>query len=76
MERLGIEGLDSILKGGVPERSIVLLEGTPGIGKEVVGYHFLFTGIKEGEACAIIFAGRTIDEIESEFAAYGMRIDR
>lgn len=76
MEKIGIEKLDEILKGGVPEKSVILIEGTPGIGKDVLAYQFIFTGVKEGEACAIVFVGRTIDEIERDFANYGMKIDR
>lgn len=75
MERLGIEGLDNVLKGGVPEKSILLIEGTPGIGKDVAAYHFLYAGLKEGEACAYVFARKTVGELEEEFAAYGMEID-
>jgi circadian clock protein KaiC len=76
MERIGIDSLDAILNGGITERSVVLVEGTPGIGKEILGYHFLFTGIKQGEKCAYVFARKTIEEVEEEFAAYGMEIDR
>ncbi len=74
MESIGIAKLDGILKGGVPDKSVTLIEGTPGIGKDVLAYHFLFSGIKAGEACAFVFVGRTIEEIVSEFAANGMAI--
>ncbi|MGC8583666.1 MAG: KaiC domain-containing protein [Thermoproteus sp.] len=47
--RTYVPGLDEILYGGVPERSIVLLSGGPGTGKSILGKQFLFNGLKRGE---------------------------
>ena len=40
----GVEGLDSILSGGLTERSTVLVSGNPGTGKSIFGIQYLYTG--------------------------------
>lgn len=45
----GVEGLDDILKGGIPEKNLVLVSGGPGSGKTTIGLQFLLEGIKNGE---------------------------
>jgi len=40
----GVEGLDSILSGGITERSTVLVSGNPGTGKSIFGIQYLYTG--------------------------------
>ncbi len=45
----GIENLDSILKGGVPQGHCILLAGSCGTGKTVLSQQFIFDGAKQGE---------------------------
>ena len=45
----GIKGLDEILGGGLPEKSITLVSGPPGAGKSILCFQFLYEGIKNGE---------------------------
>lgn len=45
-----IPGLDEILYGGIPDRSIVLVSGGPGTGKSILGKQFLYNGLTKGEA--------------------------
>lgn len=45
--RTGVEGLDSILNGGIAERSTVLVSGNPGTGKSIFGIQFLYRGATE-----------------------------
>ncbi|WP_416841526.1 ATPase domain-containing protein [Haloferax sp. DFSO52] len=50
----GIDGLDSILNGGlVPGRSY-LVRGPPGTGKTILGTHFLKNGVENGESTLFI----------------------
>jgi len=48
----GINGLDEILRGGIPYGSTVLVAGTCGSGKTTLGMEFLINGAQLGEACA------------------------
>lgn len=45
----GIPGFDEILNGGIPRRNVVLLAGGPGTGKSILGYQYLYNGVKKGE---------------------------
>lgn len=40
----GIEGLDTMLKGGFPKGRIVLTRGAPGVGKTILCAQFLYKG--------------------------------
>ena len=43
----GVDGLDSILDGGIVENSTVLVSGNPGTGKSIFGIQYLHTGVEE-----------------------------
>ncbi|OYR79749.1 circadian regulator CirA, partial [Halorubrum sp. E3] len=43
----GVEGLDSILTGGITQRSTVLVSGNPGTGKSIFGIQYLHHGVSE-----------------------------
>ena len=43
----GISGLDEVLRGGVRENNIVLVEGAPGSGKTTLGLEFIYRGAKD-----------------------------
>lgn len=40
----GIDGLDSLIEGGFPRGSLVLLAGNPGTGKTILSMQFLYKG--------------------------------
>jgi KaiC/GvpD/RAD55 family RecA-like ATPase len=48
----GIGELDRILGGGLPEGTVTLAYGGPGVGKSLFGMQFLKAGLDKGEACA------------------------
>src|SRR5690349_19379359 len=52
LERIstGIQGLDSLIEGGIPRGFTVLVAGNPGTGKTILSSHFLYAGLKSGEA--------------------------
>jgi len=43
----GITGLDSLVKGGLPKWSTILVSGTPGTGKTILSLQFLVNGALE-----------------------------
>ncbi len=45
--KTGVEGLDSILNGGLVRDSTVLVSGNPGTGKSLFGIQFLLSGVEE-----------------------------
>ncbi|TFW21218.1 ATPase domain-containing protein [Duganella callida] len=49
----GIDGWDLLTNGGVLAGSTTALLGHPGVGKTLMGLHFIFDGLKRGESCLI-----------------------
>lgn len=63
----GIDGLDYILKGGLPQNRLYLVEGNPGTGKTTMGLRFLLEGERKGEKGLYI----TLSESKEELIAVG-----
>lgn len=51
---LGIEGLDEMIQGGVPERALLVVMGSAGTGKTTFGLQFLHRGIQQDEKAVYI----------------------
>jgi circadian clock protein KaiC len=51
LERMstGVEGLDEIMGGGIPARSITVVSGEPGSGKTVLVLQMLFSAARQGK---------------------------
>ena len=52
--RTGVAGLDRILMGGIPRSNVILVEGTTGSGKTLLGTEFIYRGITEFDEPGII----------------------
>ncbi|QCC48848.1 KaiC domain-containing protein [Halobellus limi] len=65
LERLeiGIEGLDSMILGGVPRRSLMVAVGSAGTGKTTFGLQFLNHGLENGESAVYITLEESHDRI-------------
>ncbi|MDE1871171.1 MAG: AAA family ATPase [Candidatus Micrarchaeota archaeon] len=59
----GIDGLDNILVGGIPEKSQILLMGGPGTGKTLMGFEVLYNWARKGRPCAFIALDERPDDI-------------
>jgi circadian clock protein KaiC len=74
MERVptGIDGLDTVLGGGVKRGSVTLVEGTPGTGKTTVGLQFIHTGlVTYGEPGLIVTFEQLPDQLYEDAAGFG-----
>ncbi|KAB1187698.1 MULTISPECIES: KaiC domain-containing protein [Haloferax] len=58
---IGIEGLDEMILGGVPERSLMVTIGSAGTGKTTFGLQFLYEALKNGDNAVYI----TLEESRS-----------
>ncbi len=58
---IGIRGLDEMIQGGVPERSLMAVMGAAGTGKTTFGLQFLHHGVQNGERGVYI----TLEEDET-----------
>jgi len=59
----GIQELDELLSGGLPYNSITLVSGTPGSGKSILCYHYLWDGLNKGEKCLFLTSNEQIINI-------------
>ena len=56
MERIkvGIEGMDELLGGGLPKGRTILVSGSCGTGKSIFASHFTLAGVKAKEPCLYV----------------------
>ncbi|MEG3124434.1 ATPase domain-containing protein [Sphingomonas sp. GB1N7] len=71
----GNQGLDTILKGGLPARRLYLLEGSPGAGKTTLALQFLREGIRLGQRVLYITLSETREELAAVSASHGWTLD-
>ena len=69
--KTGIEKLDEFLKGGVPEKSSLLLLGPPKSGKTTFGIQFLFEGLKNNEYGVCILTNNFPEDFVRQFERFG-----
>ena len=60
----GIQGLDELMNGGIPDGRVVLLIGGPGAGKTIFAAQFLYKGIKDHKENGIFVS---LDENKKHF---------
>lgn len=71
----GNDGLDTILRGGLPANRLYLLEGAPGTGKTTLALDFLRAGIEAGERTLYITLSETREELAVVAASHGWDLD-
>jgi len=71
----GIEGLDNLLGGGIPERHVVAVVGAYGTGKTILGLHFIYAGLKNGEKCIMISFDEDEESIIETAKSVGMDLN-
>jgi circadian clock protein KaiC len=70
--RTGIAGLDALLLGGIPRTNLILVEGTTGSGKTLLGVEFIYRGIVEfNEPGIIVVFEVSPDKLIRDAAALG-----
>lgn len=67
----GIPELDAVLRGGLLEHRIHLIEGRPGTGKTTLGLRYLMHGIEQGESCLFVTLSETEQELQGTASNHG-----
>ena len=67
---IGIEGLDNILGGGIPESNIVLLAGGCGTGKTTLAFEFLVRGALAEDSSLMITTVESQDKMMSNIPKF------
>ena len=60
---IGIDGLDQMILGGVPHRSLMVAIGSAGTGKTTFGLQFLHHGLEQGENAVYITLEESYERI-------------
>lgn len=73
MERIstGVEGLDSMIGGGLPKSSITLISGPPGGGKSIFCFQFLYEGAKNDEKCLFLTMDKKVEGLLAQAKQLG-----
>jgi circadian clock protein KaiC len=71
----GIEGLDDILRGGLPANRLYLVEGEPGTGKTTLALQFLLEGARLGESGLYVTLSESADELRAVAQSHGWSLD-
>ncbi|HEX4343057.1 MAG TPA: ATPase domain-containing protein, partial [Verrucomicrobiae bacterium] len=71
----GVEGLDEILAGGLPEKCFYLIQGDPGSGKTTLALQFLLEGKANGESVFYITLSETRNELLTVAQSHGWSLD-
>ncbi|MEM2041637.1 MAG: KaiC domain-containing protein [Nitrososphaerota archaeon] len=72
----GVPGFDEILNGGIPRRNVVLLAGGPGTGKSILGYQYLFNGVKRGEHGLLVALEEHPVQIRISMSQFGWDVSK
>jgi circadian clock protein KaiC len=74
--KTGIAGLDSILLGGIPRTNVILVQGTTGSGKTLMGLEFIYRGITQfNEPGLIVVFETSPDKLIRDAAGFGWNLD-
>lgn len=67
----GIEKLDFLLSGGLPNKSVTLVSGVPGSGKTILCYHYLWQGLNNNEKCLYLTTDERVENILKQAGELG-----
>ncbi|QLC33030.1 KaiC domain-containing protein [Halarchaeum sp. CBA1220] len=67
----GVEGLDNMVQGGIPQRSLLVTIGGAGTGKTTFGLQFLEQAVQNGEKGVFITLEESYDRIVQSAAEKG-----
>jgi len=76
LTKLGINGLDSILLGGIPRANVILLQGVTGSGKTLMGLEFIYRGIVQyDEPGLVVLFEASPDKLIRDAAGFGWNLE-
>jgi len=73
--KLGIPGLDEILKGGIRPDASILFTGPPGSGKSIAAFQFVYHGAKKGIPGLYITSEENAISLREHMAGLGFPLD-
>ena len=70
--KTGVEGIDKLLEGGIPEGFLVAVTGEPGCGKTIFSIHFVYQGVLDGDKCIYVTTEESRESIIKQAAQFNM----
>jgi len=64
--KTGIDRLDELLKGGIPEKSNVLVYANPFIGKDILLKSFALDGLRKGDGIIFVLTDKSFADMKEE----------
>ena len=71
----GVQGLDEVIRGGLPVHRLYLLKGNPGVGKTTLALQYLLEGLAQGQRSLYITLSETREEINSVARSHGWNME-
>jgi len=72
--QLWIEGLDEMLGGGLPDKSVVLMTGEPGSGYDILAQQILYQHALHNEKVAYFSTTRSPETLRDDLSTFGWNI--
>lgn len=70
----GVEGLDEVLRGGLPKHQMYFLQGDPGAGKTTLSFQFLLEGVRLGEKVLYVTLSASARDLQRVARSHGWDI--
>ncbi|MDR5806455.1 ATPase domain-containing protein [Caballeronia sp. LZ001] len=67
--------LDVILRGGLPENRLHLIEGAPGTGKTTIAIRYLLNGLGKKKRCLYVTLSESVEELITAASTHGWNLD-
>ena len=74
--KTGVEGIDKLLEGGIPEGFFVAVTGEPGCGKTIFSIHFIYQGVLDGDKCIYVTTEESRESIMRQAAQFSMNFEK
>jgi len=69
-----IEGLDEMLGGGLPEKSVVVMTGEPGSGYDILAQQILYQNVLHGGKAAYFSTTRAPEALKEDFETFSWNV--
>lgn len=72
----GVSGFDTLIDGGFPENSVILLSGSAGTGKTIFSMQFLLEGLKKKEKTLFITFEQRKEKVFDQASRFGWELQK
>ncbi|MEM4969363.1 MAG: ATPase domain-containing protein, partial [Nitrososphaerota archaeon] len=74
--RTGVEGIDRLIQGGIPEGFFVAVTGEPGCGKTIFSIHFIYQGVIDGDKSIYVTTEESRESIIRQASQFSMDFEK